>query len=87
MTDEETRELDDLKARCLKKNGEPRKDAETADLERLKELCEKEGMTEPLSPDEKEELDALEKRARSGRRVHQPSPVEMVRLGKLRKRE
>ena len=89
MTDEETDELGELKDRCLKKDGEPRKDASTEDLQRLKELCEQEVDDEellPLDADEQEELDKLEAMARKGRSVDQPTPLEMKRLSKLRRR-
>ncbi len=86
MTDEERTELKELKAKCLKVNGEPRKDAETEDLERLKELCELEAELEPLNADELDELENLEARANTGRQMSMPSPIEMRRLGELRKR-
>ena len=85
MTDEEKTELAELKEKCLRKDGIPRKDAETADLERLKVLCEME--PPPLSPDEEVELETLEERAKQGRQILQPGPVEMRRLGDLRKRK
>ncbi len=86
MINEERTELKELKAKCLKVNGDPRKDAETEDLERLKELCELEAELKPLDADEQDELEKLEARANTGRQMSMPSPVEMRRLGELRKR-
>ena len=93
-------ELTELRAKCLKSNGEPRKNASIEDLERLKELLmqqeakaeatpgtEPEAKLEPpLTDGEKEELASLEGRARQGRQILMPSPTEMRRLGELRKR-
>lgn len=87
MTDDERIELEELKAKCLKLDGEPRKDAETEDLERLKELCELEPELAPLDADELDELENLEARANTGRQMSMPSPIEMRRLGELRKRQ
>lgn len=86
MNDEERTELEELKAKCLKIDGEPRKDADTDDLERLKELCELEAELKPLNDDELDELGKLEARANTGRQMSMPSAVEMGRLGELRKR-
>ena len=84
MTDEEKDELEVLEAKCLKKDGEPRKDADTEDLERLKELCELDVL--PLDEDEKVELARLEAKANKGRALDQPTPGEMLTLSELRKR-
>lgn len=102
MTEKEKDELIDLKARCLNKDGSPRKNAKTENLRRLQELCEKretEDKTiesrvelvikkplQSLTPDEKAELQRLEKRANQGRSILQPLPIEMRRLAELRKR-
>ena len=40
----------------------------------------------PLTKDEQAEMADLEKRARNGRSQLQPTPHEMMRLGKLRER-
>lgn len=42
--------------------------------------------TGPLTFDERQELDELERRARKGRQIAQPDPIEMRRLGHLRAR-
>lgn len=83
MTDEEKTEQAQLQAKCLKLDGEPRKNAETYDLERLKELTEKQIVEAPLSQDEEVEMAKLEAMANSGRSV---MPCFMNRLSKLRKR-
>jgi len=46
----------------------------------------KEEKLQPLSDDEKAELENLESRAANGRHLTMPSAVEMHRLGELRKR-
>jgi len=46
----------------------------------------KEEKLQPLSDDEKAELENLESRAAKGRHLTMPSAVEMHRLGELRKR-
>ena len=82
-------ELADLKERCLKKDGTPRKDASDEDLARMQELCdalEPADVVEPLDEDEKAEMAELERRSRTGTRNTQPSPHEMMRLGALRER-
>ena len=91
MTNDERKELEELKAKCIdKRNGEFKKTAETADLERLKALMEKEKECAPEYPPltvaERSELKGLEKKAREGRQIRQPEPVQMRRLGVLRKR-
>jgi len=41
---------------------------------------------EPLTAEEREQLADLETRARKGRQILQPTPADMVTLGKLRAR-
>jgi hypothetical protein len=94
MEESKLKKLESLKAKCLKKDGTPRKDADTADLELLNELLqelEAENPVEedapelvPLTDEEEIELAELEARAKTGR--DHPSPTEMVRLAGLRKR-
>ena len=92
LTDAERQEMEELKDKCIdKRNGQPRKSAETSDLERLKELCERDTEPKappkkPLSAQEKDELADLERRARQGRTGLNPSPHEMLRLSELRAR-
>lgn len=83
MTEEEKDELSELKVKCLKMNGDPRKNAETEDLERLKSLCEQEAAEAPLTEDEQVLLGKLEVQANSGRQV---MPNDMHKLGALRRR-
>ena len=98
MTEAEKKELAELTKKCIdKRSDRPKKLAETADLERLqvlqlaeqKERQEKEKKEKELKPltfDEREEMDDLERRARSGRQIFHPSPHEMRRLKDLRER-
>jgi hypothetical protein len=41
---------------------------------------------DPLTPEERQELNRLEQMASKGRKIDQPTPEEMLKLGKLRKR-
>ena len=41
---------------------------------------------EPLTAEEREQLEDLERRAKNGRQILQPTPAEMVTLGNLRAR-
>lgn len=41
---------------------------------------------EPLSVEERQELKRLERMCRKGRKIDQPTPEEMIKLGRLRER-
>lgn len=96
MDDAERKELEELKTKCLKKDGTPRKDADTGELQRLMQLTEQaeaeldseQESATPLTAEEQATMERLEDqiKASKGRQIGFPTAYEMALLGRLRRR-